>query len=256
MAAYKFSLKNFPCFYKIKRMKTSLALFAAIILAQLLCASYTVKVDEIISGYPACKKTASSGGESQASYKDSIKINSADGSESVYLTPLSDIKGLQVKDLMNANLDTPNGGAEFSFLQEPVVDESIDRNSDEYKLYVAAIERNKHKVGDSYRIDLEDAGKGAVNIDFVQTRKFYAFTKISNLFSPDEINAEYREGNVLSFKAKIDINKYYMVSVEKTSKVYEYDPFWGKLPLIGGLFQTEQETKQMKNLFIIRVSEK
>ena len=79
------------------------------------------------------------------------------------------------------------------------------------------------------------------------------YTIFMDAFSDDEATINYSETPV-KFSASIELNKDYVVFLEKTTNVREATSFFGKIPLIGSLFTTDTTATSLDEVCIINIS--
>ena len=224
---------------------------------QLFAGGYKISLRDVEGGTPqgmgACEKiNISKSNPGAISEGEVIKLPTSRKNMSVVLVRT---RGNAEKFTQNSIRKNAQPGCEsvLKFLRKPTVYDSINKYSEEYKLYSEAIAKNTRAVGRTYGIELETLKNNTVKLDVLLKIFDCSFHLSENLFSDDEATINYSETPV-KFSASIELNKDYVVFLEKTTNVREATSFFGKIPLIGSLFTTDTTATSLDEVCIINIS--
>lgn len=182
---------------------------------------------------------------------DIIKVSSDSGNKNIYL--LGSKKWENLGTPIKRKIE-PNVALEIKKLYKPAPYDTVKKNSDEFELYIRAIERDKRDVGRIYNIKIAGENSNYINLSLFIKEKFYAFQRSANFFSEDEVNIVYSDDVILNFSNKIKLGTTYIILEECIANVYDKVPFWGDVPLIGRFFRTEGKSKSIRAICAIEIT--
>ena len=118
-----------------------------------------------------------------------------------------------------------------------------------------AISAKGEEFGKTTKISVLGADKDAFKVKFALSKKSPEIRAEGNWFSPEEYIANTLEE---SGSAEIELERgccAILIEIERVKSVVDSTPFWGDIPLIGLLFQSAAETRQIDSYLLLKVSE-
>ena len=126
--------------------------------------------------------------------------------------------------------------------------------SEEDDVIREAISAKGEEFGKTTKISVLGADKDAFKVKFALSKKIPEIRAEGNWFSPEEYIANTLEESG-SFEVELKRGCAILIEIERVKSVVNSTPFWGDIPLIGLLFQSAAETRQIDSYLLLKVSE-
>lgn len=117
-----------------------------------------------------------------------------------------------------------------------------------------AISAKDKNFGKTTKISVLGADKDAFKVKFTLSKKIPEIRTEGKWFSPDKYIVKTLEENG-SAEVELKMGCAILIEIERVKSVVDSTPFWGDIPLIGLLFQSAAETRQIDSYLLLKVSE-